>query len=78
MTSATDRNNYKHTAINQLGSAYALSHNVLGTVVLTNEQATIIEARGGARLHRFSYVMGGPDGVVEVSCIGPTAVTLSK
>ena len=63
------------TEISALASTCAITHTVLGKVVAANPRPVIIDWKS-QRLLKYGFVLGAPDGVVEVSTIGPEATPL--
>ena len=66
------------TPISNLRTTCALAHKVMGMVCMAPEKAGVIDTKAGTRLHRYSYVLGAEDGVVEVSSIGSVALQAVK
>ena len=66
---------FAETEISALASTCAITHTVFGKVVAANPKPVVIDWRG-QRLLRYNFVLGAPDGVVEVSIIGQEAMTL--
>ena len=66
------------TLISNLRTAFALAHKIMGIVCMAHAQAGVIDTKTGTRLHRYSYILGASDGVVEVSSIGSAALQVAK
>ena len=63
------------TEISALATTCAITHTVHGKVVAVNPRPVVFYWRG-QRLLKYNFVLGAPDGVVEVSIIGQEATTL--
>ena len=63
------------TEISALATTCAITHTVHGKVVAANPRPVVIDWRS-QRLLKYNFVLGAPDGVVEVSIIGQEATTL--
>ena len=63
------------TEISALATTCAITHIVHGKIVAANPRPAVIDWRG-QRLLKYNFVLGAPDGVVEVSIIGQEATTL--
>ena len=66
------------TPISNLRTACALAHNIRGIVCMAHARAGVIDTKTGTRLHRYSYILGASDGVVEASSIGSGALQVAK